>query len=366
LAGKTGASRGVRVFAAAASSPEALADRADLALVAVERTRMPMVIADARQADNPIVLANQSFLDLTGYTAAEVIGRNCRFLQGPESASEAVAAVRRAVETRRSVELELLNYRKDGSTFWNALHLDPVFDESGELAYFFASQRDVTEWRRAQALEATERRLLREVDHRAMNALSLVQGIVRLTKAETITAYAASIQARVATLARTHAMLAQRGWTDVPLAEVVVAEAALHDIARFEIAGPEVLIEAIHVQSLALALYEVAANAAAHGSLSRAGGRVAVAWRPHEEPGLVTLEWKELGRSAPPARPPGFGGKMIDAILKQQLRGAVQRTWSDTGLELEMTFPGRRAETDLVGCKGFLRRFRPHPPGRRL
>lgn len=330
-------------MAAAAASPEVLADRADLALIAVERTRMPMVIADARQPDNPIVLANQAFLNLTGYAAEEVIGRNCRFLQGTGTSPEAVAAVRRAVAARSPVELELLNYRKDGTTFWNDLHLDPVLDERGELAYFFASQRDVTERRRAHALEATERRLLLEVDHRAMNALALVQGIVRLTKAETIAGYAASVQARVATLARTHAMLARRGWTDIPLAEVVAAEAALHNVDRFEIAGPEMLVAANHVQSLALVLHEVAANAARHGSLSTAQGRVAVNWRSHEDPGLVTLGWKELGRAAPPAGATGFGGKMIDAILKQQLRGAVHRTWSDAGLELEMTFPARAA-----------------------
>jgi PAS domain S-box-containing protein len=326
---------------AAAASPAALPDRADLAQVAVERTRMPMVIADARQPDHPIVLANQSFLDLTGYRAAEVIGRNCRFLQGPGTSREAVAAVRRAVETGHPIELELLNYRKDGTTFWNALHLDPVFDEHGELAYFFASQRDVTERRRALELEANERRLLREVDHRAMNALALVQGIVRLTKAETISAYAASIQARVATLARTHAMLAGRGWSEIPLAELFAAETAEHNMERFEISGPEVFIAANHVQSLALVFYEVVSNAAAHGSLRAPGGRVVVTWRPHADPGMVTLGWKEVGPSAGPARAPGFGGKMIDNILKQQLRGAVHRTWTDVGLELEMRIPAR-------------------------
>jgi PAS domain S-box-containing protein len=335
----TGTSRGIRVRDAAAASPGVLADRADLALVAVERTRMPMVVTDARQPDNPIVLANRSFLELSGYTAEEIIGRNCRFLQGPDTDAEAVTQVRDAIASQSSIELELLNYRKDGTTFWNALHLDPVWDEEGKLAYFFASQRDVTERRRAQALEATERRLLREVDHRAMNALALVQGIVRLTKAETIKAYMESVQARVATLARTHAMLARRGWSDIALREVIAAEIEGYGLERFDVDGPEVLVAAGHIQSLALVLYEVAANAAAHGSLREEDGRVVVDWRTHETPGLIRLSWRETGLPPRPEKPSGFGGRMIDAILKQQLRGSIRRAWTDDGLELEMTFP---------------------------
>lgn len=298
-----------------------------------------MVITDPRQPDNPIVLANPAFLELTGYVADEIIGRNCRFLQGPETQAEAIAEVSRAIASRTSIELELLNYRKDGTSFWNALHLDPVWDEAGELAYFFASQRDVTERRRAQELEATERRLLREVDHRAMNALALVQGIVRLTRADDIKSYASSVQARVSTLARTHAMLAQRGWRDIALRDLVVAEAAGRGPSHFAIEGPDVVVSAGHVQSLALVLYEVAANAVAHGSLSVPEGRVAINWRANADPGLVTMGWQETGRPAQPSHPAGFGGKMIDSILKQQLRGNVRRSWTDDGLALEMTFP---------------------------
>jgi PAS domain S-box-containing protein len=83
-----------------------LHDRRELALVAVERTRMPMVITDPRQPDNPIVLANQAFLDLTGYTADEVLGQNCRFLQGPDTAAEDVDSIRAA-------------YRISSSSMWS-------------------------------------------------------------------------------------------------------------------------------------------------------------------------------------------------------------------------------------------------------
>jgi len=102
----------------AAASQQVLPDRSKLALVAVERTRMPMVVTDPRQLDNPIVLANKAFLDLTGYSAGEVLGRNCRFLQGKGTSLAVVGEIRRAITEESELEIEILNYRKDGSAFW--------------------------------------------------------------------------------------------------------------------------------------------------------------------------------------------------------------------------------------------------------
>jgi PAS domain S-box-containing protein len=122
----------------------------DLFFSAVERTRMPTIVTDPRRPDNPIVLANAAFLELTGYDLDEILGRNCRFLQGPATSRTSVARVRAAVQQGREISLELLNYRKDGSSFWNELHVSPVLDRSGTLLYFFASQLDVTRRRIAE------------------------------------------------------------------------------------------------------------------------------------------------------------------------------------------------------------------------
>lgn len=118
---------------------------------AVRATRMPMIVTDPRQYDNPIVFANDAFLELTGYTRLEVAGRNCRFLQGPDTDPAAVARIRDAIREEIDIKIDVLNYRKDGSTFQNALFIGPVRDEQGKVVYFFASQLDVSEQHRMAA-----------------------------------------------------------------------------------------------------------------------------------------------------------------------------------------------------------------------
>ncbi|CAN7620838.1 PAS domain-containing protein [Devosia sp. LjRoot3] len=121
-----------------------LAGGSDPFAAAVRATRMPMLITDPRQEDNPIVFVNDAFFRLTGYSRSETLGRNCRFLQGPGTNSVDVGRIRNSIERRVPIELELLNYRKDGSTFWNRLLISPVFNDDGQLTFFFASQFDVT------------------------------------------------------------------------------------------------------------------------------------------------------------------------------------------------------------------------------
>ena len=111
--------------------------RDDLFFNAVETTRMPMIVTDPHQADNPIIFVNRAFERMTGYTRDELIGTNCRFLQGPETDREVVTELRLAIAEQREFSTEIINYRKDGSSFWNALFVSPVFNRSGDLVYFF-------------------------------------------------------------------------------------------------------------------------------------------------------------------------------------------------------------------------------------
>ncbi|MCJ2126632.1 PAS domain S-box protein [Methylobacterium sp. J-077] len=140
----------------------------DLLFTAAEKTRMPQIVTDPNLPDNPIVFANRAFQELCGYGADELIGRNCRFLQGPGTDPANVAKVRDAVAARRDVVVEILNYHRDGTPFRNELYVSPVFDPDGHLRYFFASQLDVTRFRteegRLAESEARYRTLFEAVD----------------------------------------------------------------------------------------------------------------------------------------------------------------------------------------------------------
>ncbi|AWN37121.1 hybrid sensor histidine kinase/response regulator [Methylobacterium radiodurans] len=140
----------------------------DLLFTAAEKTRMPQIITDPNLPDNPIVFANRAFQNLCGYDAAELIGRNCRFLQGRDTDPADVAKVRDAVAARRDVVVEILNYHRDGTSFINELYISPVFDPAGQLRYFFASQLDITRFRTTEGIlaesEARYRALFDAVD----------------------------------------------------------------------------------------------------------------------------------------------------------------------------------------------------------
>lgn len=111
----------------------------------VEASSESIILTDPQQPDNPITYANAAFTKLTGYALAEILGRNCRFLQGPESDPMVVKQMRGAVLIGTESRHTILNYRKDGTTFWNELLISPVFDKQGRLRAFMGIQHQVTE-----------------------------------------------------------------------------------------------------------------------------------------------------------------------------------------------------------------------------
>lgn len=118
---------------------------ADVLFSAVDKTGLPMILTDPNQDDDPIVFTNRAFLDLTDYGIDEVVGRNCRFLQGPATEPNHVDEIRAALRDNRDLTIEITNHRRDGTPFVNALFIGPVFDGEGRLRYRFGSQIDVTE-----------------------------------------------------------------------------------------------------------------------------------------------------------------------------------------------------------------------------
>jgi len=120
------------------------ADEITLKNRAMDEAPIGITIADLGQKDEPLIYANEGFERITGYLREETIGNNCRFLQGPDTEEEPVARMREAIETGESVQVELRNYRKDGTLFWNEVTLAPISSEIGDIRYYVGFQQDIT------------------------------------------------------------------------------------------------------------------------------------------------------------------------------------------------------------------------------
>lgn len=111
----------------------------------LSKTTESIVVTDPNLTDNPIIYANQAFYDLTEYSPDEVIGKNCRFLQGENTNQETVEEISKAILEKRELTIKIYNYTKDGEGFWNLLFIGPVFDEELKLKYFLGVQTRIRE-----------------------------------------------------------------------------------------------------------------------------------------------------------------------------------------------------------------------------
>ena len=149
---------------------------------AIEAASVGVTIADATAEDNPIIYANPAFEALTGHSESDILGRNCRMLQGEDTDPDAVAALRRGLESDTPVKQELLNVTADGTPFWNEVTITPVTDEAGAVTHYVGFQRDVTERKRRERLVSVLNRVLR---HNLRNDMTVVRGYAQLLAEET-------------------------------------------------------------------------------------------------------------------------------------------------------------------------------------
>ena len=354
---------------------------------AIRATRMPMIITDPRQDDNPIVFVNEAFLALTGYAREEVLGRNCRFLQGPETDRTSIDAVRAAIAKRHDINVDLLNYRKDGSTFWNALYVSPVVDESGTLQFFFASQLDVTDRKAAEhkveaardrferiseqrtrefhdalaklqdtnrqlnlALE-TQTTLLHEVDHRVKNNLQMVSSLILLQSRsipdEGVRRSLREMLSRVEALGTVHRRLYQSN--DVTRFDVgefvrdlvtdLVGVAAADDITlTFDLAT--VTIPAEHAAPIALIVNEIATNALKHAFPDNRRGKLAAQVAAADGHIEITIADDGVGENVTGLSASSFGTTLV-RTLGRQLKADVRWANNNPGTRVTMIIPVR-------------------------
>jgi two-component sensor histidine kinase len=203
--------------------------------------------------------------------------------------------------------------------------------------------------------EAEDRRtyLMREVDHRAKNALAVALALVRLAPRDLPPEdFVAAVEGRISAMARAHSVLASQAWNGAEVAAVVEGELAPY-AGRYRSEGPPAWLAAEAVQPLAMLLHELATNAARHGALASLEGRIAVAWSFAGDGGL-RLIWSEEGGRPPPREPAGrgFGSRLIKQLAERQLGGWIERDWSPSGLRLSLALPPRHATSGGAPAAG--------------
>lgn len=172
-----------------------------------------------------------------------------------------------------------------------------------------------------------------------MNALALVNGIVRLSKGKTADEFASVVAGRVAAIARAHRILADSHWRGSDLRELIDAEKPEGLADKFTVDGPSLILPAALVQPLALIIHELVTNALKHGALASARGTVTVTWRePREQ--LLRVQWRESGTARDDEMlRPGFGLQMVQGLVEKQLGGTTSMTIAGDGLNASLSVP---------------------------
>ncbi len=338
---------------AAEGEVEELRQEGGLFVVAAEETRMPMVFMDAKEPDNPIIFANDSFLRLTGYKREEVLGQSFNFLMAQGADPKALALVEAAFEKSHDHSSEVRYRRKDGSEFWAALFISPVRDESGDIVQHFASFIDLTRHKEEQA---QSRMLIDELNHRVKNTLTTVQSIVSqgLRNASDLEEIRESIESRLFALSRSHDLLTRENWESAGLLDVVKAAMEPFGVAngrseRFRVTGENVRFPPNAALALGIAFHELATNADKYGAFSGETGCVLIAWtiEPAPDGNRLILTWRE--ENGPPVKPPsrkGFGSRVIERGLALELGGTTRLDYRPDGVVCTIDIPAPQAAGD--------------------
>jgi PAS domain S-box-containing protein len=357
---------------------EAVQQQGGMFVEAVRRTRMPMLVADATLPGNPIVFANQSFVDLSGYNMDDLLGQDPHFMNGEGTDPEAIRRYEVAIMEGRDETLEILQYRKDGSQFRAMLFASPVDDGQGTVTSHFLSYLDITrrydaeedlrtlaselEARvaaRTQELEAanirlsslvTEREmLLVEVNHRAKNSLAIAASLLaiqgRRQPDPAVRALFEEAQDRLNAMARVHDLLSKSEKAQQVDVSVYVADLceALRPITenddriRLEARmGDGILVDADTAVPLGIVLTELITNAVKYAFPTPRSGTILVQAR-RSRPGWIELVVRDDGIGMSSLREGSLGYGLVRSLV-QQIRGEID-VRSNAGLTVTISFP---------------------------
>ena len=293
----------------------------------------------SKDLNGVIISWNKGAENIFGYTAEEVVGKLITILIPPDRQDEEPAILERVRRGERIEHFETVRMRKNGSPVDISLTVSPVKNVEGKIIGASKIARDITERKRAEAQITV---LAREAEHRAKNVLATVQATVHLSHSDTPEGLKRTIEGRIQALANVHRLFVESRWTGAELHTLVEEELAAYcrdGEGRARIDGPKLVMRPDIAQAVAVALHELATNAAKHGALSVAEGDVQVEWW-YASDGRLLLRWTETG--GPPVKPPtrqGFGTRVMDGMIRGQLKGEMRFDWRAEGLVCEIALP---------------------------
>jgi two-component system CheB/CheR fusion protein len=288
--------------------------------------------------DSVVKSWNRGAERLFGYTSEEMMGKSITILIPADRHNEESGILER-IRTGQHIEhYETVRLRKDGTLFDISLTVSPVKDAEGKIIGASKIARDITERKRA---EAHQDMLTRELHHRTKNLFTVVQAVVSRSFAgkSTVAQAEAAVLDRLHSLAQTHVMLLEKDWEGADIAEVVRKEMSPF-LGRVAIEGPTVMLSAKAAQNFALAVHELATNAAKYGALSNTTGRVHIHWsvsRPNGHQRFV-FRWQEHG--GPPVMQPkqkGFGSAVLEQVMADYFETPPTIDFAATGVRYELS-----------------------------
>jgi PAS domain S-box-containing protein len=261
---------------------------------------------------------NQGAERLFGYTDAEMIGKSITVVIPPDRLDEESEILRRIRRGERIEHYETVRMRKDGTLIDISLCVSPLKDVQGRIIGASKIARDITERKQAQARQDL---LVRELHHRTKNLFAVVHAVVSRSFAgkSSVEEAQTAVLDRLHSLAQTHLLLLEQSWRGADLGEVVRSEVAPYT-GRVEVEGPRVVLRTQSAQNFALALHELATNAAKYGALSARGGQVRITWSVSKSEGghRFVFRWEESG--GPPVVVPqarGFGSTVLEHVMAE-------------------------------------------------
>jgi PAS domain S-box-containing protein len=300
----------------------------------------------SKSLDGIITSWNNGATRLFGYSAEEAVGKAINILIPEDRQDEEPAILERLRRGERIDHFETVRRRKDGSTFDISLTISPVKNAADAIIGASKIARDISERKRATDHITL---LAREAEHRAKNMLATVEAVVHLTKAGTVEGFKEAVSGRIRALANVHRLFVETRWEGADVRSIATEELSAYrqgNDTRIRISGPPILLEPSAAQAMAVVLHELTTNAAKYGALSVPDGRIQIEWSP-DSVGSIVLRWSETG--GPPVELPksrGFGSKVMETMIKNQLKGGLHFNWRPEGLACEVTLPVFEAQPE--------------------